>query len=222
MNNHRDTLLAQYANSPTIVALVDAFNDWIGPEADLDGVYRDIVDIATATGNGLDIWGRIVGVSRYLAMDSASVEFGFDEQREALTLPGATPQPFDGLGTMHADATLSTTVMWLEDSAYRTLILAKAATNISSATAESINFALRLVFGRSGRCYVKETGNMAIAFVFEFSLSPLDKAILSSSNVFPRPAGVSVSILEDVSGQVLGFTQAGLQPFGSGAFYLGN
>ena len=220
MKNHRDTLLAQYANSPTLVALIDAFNAWVGPEADLENLYRNVVDVSTATGNGLDIWGRIVGISRYLKIETEVSEFGFAEQREESTPAEATPQPFDSLGTMR-DTVNATTTYRLADDAYRKLILAKATTNITDATAASINFALTVIFGDRGKCYVQDNGNMTINYVFGFGLSPMDKAILYDTNAIPRPAGVLMNVVEALESSTFGFVQAGLQPFGSGVFYVG-
>ncbi|CAE6869144.1 hypothetical protein R75461_08473 [Paraburkholderia nemoris] len=64
MKNWTDTLLAQYANSPTITAMLDCLNQDIGPHAGLDAFYDTIWNVATALGYGLDVWGRIVNVKR--------------------------------------------------------------------------------------------------------------------------------------------------------------
>lgn len=219
MRNHRDTLLAQYANSPTICTLVDRFNDWIDVQPDLDRFLKNIWDIETATGYGLDVWGRIVGIGRYLEMPTTVAEFGFAEQRDEDTPQNATPQPFDSGGAM-ADGTLATTTMRLADPIYRKLILAKAATNIGDASSSSINRALTILFGDRGRCYVQDNGNMTMNYVFEFALLPMEKAVMQANAVIPKPAGVRALIVEAVAGETFGFAQSGLEPFGSGTFFI--
>lgn len=219
MRNHRDTLLAQYANSPTISTLVDRFHDWLDIQPDLSLFLQRIWDIETAQGYGLDVWGRIVGIGRYLDMPTSVAEFGFAEQREVDTPNDATPQPFDGGGAM-ADGAIVTTTMRLSDHAYRKLILAKAATNIGDASAPNINRAMTILLGDRGRCYVQDNGNMTINYVFEFALSPMEKAVVQANTVIPRPAGVRVLIVEAVTGATFGFAQSGLEPFGSGTFFI--
>ena len=59
-----ETIQSQYAASPTITALVTAFNTRIDPSADIQLFFDCIFNVATAQGIGLDWWGRIVGVER--------------------------------------------------------------------------------------------------------------------------------------------------------------
>lgn len=64
MNNIEQTIISQYGNSSTISALVHNMNDYIDPSADIDQFFSFIWDVSQAQGFGLDIWGRIVNVSR--------------------------------------------------------------------------------------------------------------------------------------------------------------
>jgi hypothetical protein len=67
MQNHRATVISQFANSPVLLALVDSMDSEIDPSANIDAFYDTVWNINTASGYGLDVWGRIVGVSRNLA-----------------------------------------------------------------------------------------------------------------------------------------------------------
>lgn len=69
----QETVISQYANSPTILGLVEKFNAAIGVTIDIDNFYSWIWDVDTAQGFGLDIWGRIVGVSRTILTDPPTV-----------------------------------------------------------------------------------------------------------------------------------------------------
>ena len=64
MTNVEQTIISQYANSPTITGLIDKMNEWIRPDADIDNFYSYVFDVSQAQGFGLDICGRIVNINR--------------------------------------------------------------------------------------------------------------------------------------------------------------
>ena len=217
MQKPHETLLAQYANSPTITALVEDINDWIDPAIDLDALYRNIWDIDTANDHGLDIWGRIVGIGRYLEVDDSPAYTGFVEaQTPATKLTG--PQPFGSGGTLFNGAQISKTLRLSAD-AYRDVILWKAMANISDATIPGINRLLKFMFKGRGRAYAHDTGDMTMRYVFEFFLTPVEKAVLQQGKVVIKPAGVRVRIIEPVPTEFFGFAGTELQPFGSGILF---
>ena len=88
MQNVEQTIISQYGNSATITALIYNMNDAIDPAADLDNFYSFVWNVETAVGFGLDIWGRIVNVSRYLQIPETANYFGFNEA-------GASAYPFN-------------------------------------------------------------------------------------------------------------------------------
>ena len=139
MQNWDETLLSQYCDSPTIRGMLQSFNDAIDPTADFAGFYANIWNVATAVGNGLDIWGLIVGVSRYLQIPSTPY-FGYEE---AYTVPTAAtgPQPFNQ--APFYNGSVATNTFALSDQQYRQLIMVKAAANISDLSIKSINALLR-------------------------------------------------------------------------------
>jgi len=196
MINWDETLLSQYVDSPTLVGLLQSFNDAVDPTINIANFYSNIWNIATAVGNGLDIWGQIVGVSRYLQV-SASNYLGFEE---AYTAPTAStgPQPF-GQAPFGSGTALTTTFA-LADAQYRRLILVKAAANISNLSIPSINALLQAEFNTSdginpyGSAYVINSGSMSFQYHLTFVPSAVQIAIINNSGVFPRPAGVSVSL----------------------------
>lgn len=196
MINWDETLLSQYVDSPTLVGLLQSFNDAVDPTINIANFYSNIWNIATAVGNGLDIWGQIVGVSRYLQV-SATNYLGFEE---AYTAPTAStgPQPF-GQAPFGSGTALTTTFA-LADAQYRRLILVKAAANISNLSIPSINALLQAEFSTSdginpyGSAYVINSGSMSFQYHLTFVPSAVQIAIINNSGVFPRPAGVSVSL----------------------------
>ncbi len=66
MQNVEQTIASQYANSPTILALIQGMNTNIDPSADIDNFYNTIFNVSTANVFGLKIWSRIVSIPQSL------------------------------------------------------------------------------------------------------------------------------------------------------------
>jgi hypothetical protein len=210
MVNVEQTIVSQYANSPTLVQLIENMNGYVDPQADFDAFYAFVWNIQTAQAWGLDILGRIVNVSRQINIPGAVLNFGFKE--------GVNYQPF-GQAPLYA-GTPASTVYSLSDDAYRTLILMKALLNISNNTAPAINQMLKNLFAGRGRCYVTDTGQMQIRFVFEFALFPYEIAILTQSNAVPRPAAVLAQVMQLDLPNTFGFKEGQVfQTFGHGVLF---
>lgn len=174
------TVLSEYANSPVLTKLVDNFAQWLDPASRFDAFYSLIWDIDTAQGFGLDVWGRILGVSRILQVPSG-VYLGFEQDAQA--------KPF-GFGILYGGGRATNNVA-LTDTAYRTLLLAKAALNITNASIPAINAILLNLFGNG---YVRDNMDMTMTFVFQETLTPLQTAIVFQSGVLPKPCGVSFTV----------------------------
>lgn len=215
MENYTDTILSQYANSPTICSLIETFNDAIDPSADLDNVFKFIWDVDTARGFGLDILGKIVDVTRLLTVASTPFYFGFSEA--AISSSSENPQPF-GQGVFY-NGVQSTSTVELADDAYRQLIIAKAMFNITDCSIPNINKILRWLFSSYGTAFVVDGGNMQLRYTFLFDLTPAQLAIVTSGKVLPRPCGVLATALIINSESTFGFGEAGAQPFGQGVFF---
>lgn len=179
----RRTVLSQYANSPILLALIDGFGAALDRQAQFNGFYNVVWNVDTAVGFGLDIWGRIVGVSRALYISDEEY-LGFTEV--------ATAQPF-GYGVFFSGQRLTPNFN-LTDTAYRQLIMAKAALNITSASIPAINAILRALFPDYGNVYVRDNRDMTMTYVFGATPSKVDYAIVTQSGVLPKPAGVSVTV----------------------------
>lgn len=212
MLNVEETIISQYGNSATITQLVRNMDQYIDPRADFDTFYDFVWNVETAQGFGLDIWGRIVNISRELQIPPASTYFGFND-----ALPGSYPfneQPFwDGIPG-------ATNTYRLADDAYRQLILVKALANISATNAPSLNQLLQNMFADRVRCYVNDLGGMTLRYTFEFLLTNYEFAIMTQSGALPRPAGVG-AILITTDMPVFGFSEAGVgsaAPFGQAPF----
>lgn len=206
MLNVNQTIISQYANSPTINQLIESMNGYIDPRTNMENFYDFVWNVDTAEGFGLDIWGKIVGVVRTFKVTLSGERFGFDE--------GLDYQPFNQAPFYNPSDINSVT---LDDTDYRRLIMIKALANISVTTAQSMNKIIRELF--PGRvCYVVDTGNMTIRYFFGFTLTPEEYGILTQSGAMPKPAGVKVEIFQIDPDVTFGFAGSDCQPFGEGAF----
>lgn len=203
------TIISQYANSSRILDLINNENTYIDPRPDFDNFYNIVWNVNTARGFGLDIWGRIVGITRLLEIDDPGDTFGFY---------GSGLVPFNQ-GTFGPHTTK--TSYFLSDDAYRTLILLKALVNISACDIPTLNNILTSMLDGRGRCYILEVGTMKIRYVFEFNLTPYERALFSKDGITPRPGGVGYETYEIDTPSTFGFAGSGLQPFNQGVFANG-
>src|ERR1019366_6821871 len=75
--NFNNTIISQYANSPSLYQLIENFNSYLDQTENIDNFFNMLFNINTAQGIGLDILGRIVGVSRVLQVISGTAYFSF-------------------------------------------------------------------------------------------------------------------------------------------------
>lgn len=226
----QEYIQSQYGNSPTIKKLLWAFRGHIRPEIDIQEFYKNIMDIDTATGKGLDIWGRIVGVDRNIYIDDSYVDyplFGFKGG-------GTNANPFnqgvfyDPANVIIGDRVLVT----LDDGNYRRLILFKALANISTADMATINqLSAKLYEDEDLLCtnIVDEgilpngdkynTSPMYVRFIWRKNeISNLDKQLFNEGIIFSLAAGVQYDVKIISKGPLFGFAGSGLNPFNNGAF----
>lgn len=187
-----ETIISQFANSPILTAILTDFNDYIDPAADFELFYTAVMDVLTAEGYGLDVWGRIVGVGRVVQVAGTYLYFGFAEtgtfNANGFAETGETGAFWDGSSPL-------TEPYNLPDADYRLLILAKAAFNITDGSIPAINRILLALFPGRGNCYVVDNLDMTMSYTFSFGLTPIENAILNQSGVLPRPTGVSASVV---------------------------
>lgn len=178
------TIASQYASSPIIGTMLENLAECIDPTANFDRFYDMVWNVDSAQGYGLDLWGRIVGVGRVLQIPVDADYLGFAE--------ADAWKPF-GYGIWYAGSSITSNFA-LTDNAYRLLILAKAALNITDGSIPAINQILLALFPTYGNCYVRDDGDMEMTYVFGATLSPVDNAIVTQSGAIPKPIGVKVTV----------------------------
>ncbi len=216
MLNVERTIISQYGQSATITQLIQNMNGYIDPRTDFATFFDYVWNVNTAVGFGLDIWGKIVGVSRLLRIEGADPVVGFDTGNVP---PDWQPMSY-GRFARNGEGTGGQSFE-LNDTAYRTLILTKALANISATNARTLNQLLHNLFPNRGRVYVRDLGGMRMQFVFNFSLSPVERAIVQQSGALPHPAGVLYSVIIVPTARLLGFRNSNpgsVLPFNFGVF----
>ncbi|HHH5948053.1 DUF2612 domain-containing protein [Escherichia coli] len=207
-----DTILTQYSASKKLLSVIDTFNQAVSLDDFTDEFIKKVWDLTTCESFGLDMWGKIVGISRYIVAPIDSDSFGFSEADDGST---DYPSPFND--SPFYGGVQETTNVRLGDDAYRTLIFCKAFANISIATITDINKFLKILFYQRGRAYCVNYRDMTIGITFEFELAPYEESILTNYEVMPVPSGVLVNIRKIIS-HYFGFA-SDAYPFNDGTFY---
>jgi len=159
------TVISEYANSPTIRQLIDNLDQQINPTPLFQQFYDYVWNISTAQGFGLDILGRIINL-----------------QRQIDNVPALYP------------VTVAPGTVSMTDTQYRRALLNKAYANISNSSAKSINTQLRSMSNGRGNAFVRNDGNMHITYRFFFALEAYEHAIIAAGNIVSRPAGVGFGV----------------------------
>lgn len=189
MDNLIDTIESQYSNSPRIMALINSFNESVDPAPLFDDFYRNVWDVNTAKGWGLDLWGRIVVIDRVVKLAIDKDYFRWAETGDFSTPWGVLP--------WYRYTEDDTESYYLEDNAFRLLVMVKAMANISDGTIATYNKMLMSLFPGRGNAYVSDNHDMSITLNFRYPLYPYEKEILATTGVFPAPCGQKV-LIEDI------------------------
>ncbi|MFC6121713.1 DUF2612 domain-containing protein [Citrobacter bitternis] len=208
----QNTILTEYSASTKLLNIIDTFNQAISLDDFTDEFIKRVWDLTTNESYGLDVWGKIVGINRYVNAAIDSDAFGFAEADD-----GAPDYPLPFNDSPFYAGVQETTSVRLGDDAYRTLILCKAFSNISIATIPEINKFLKMLFSGRGRAYCVNYGDMTIGITFEFALAPYEVSILTNYEVVPVPSGVQLNISQVVP-PYFGFA-VDAYPFNDGTFF---
>jgi hypothetical protein len=255
-----DTVASQYANSTALMGIIDSFAVAVDQTENFERFYDDIWNIETATGYGLAVWGRIVGINCELeVVDTAWFGFAESEPGTLSWNSGVTANLSPAIGFAEALpswqslgwGTFGLNYTWtasnvnqgggayysgtgltnsyrMSDQAYRTLIMAKAAQNLTDCSIPAINNILMMLFPHRGNAYVTDgyqgvdyfgfaesrtaqpfgqqafydgqalNNVMTMTYTFDFQLSAVEMAIVQNSGVLPAPTGVTTSIVINV------------------------
>jgi hypothetical protein len=189
MINVESTIISQYGESASITQLVRGIDHYLDPRADIALFIDQVWEINTATTWGLDVWGKIVNIPRYI------------EIPEPIPVPPGETRTF-----------------YIPDDDYRSYILFKAATNITNCSAPSINALLTNKYKDRGRAFIQDIGGMEMQYVFEFFLTFWEQALLEKRVIIPKTTGVFISVQIIPPLDTFGFLGSNFQPFNQAPF----
>lgn len=188
-------ILTQYSASPTITKLLSDFRDEIDTQADMATFYQNMFDIETANGIGLDIWGKIIGISRTIQLPDSTVTLDDEHYRKLLMYKALANITDSSLATLN---------------------------KLLPLLFEGASFSVRnvIIEAQNGDEYYNSYP-MHVRYTIDEDLSELDTALFSAGGTLSLAAGVGWSLLA-ATGRVFGFDGSGLQPFNRGTFMSEN
>lgn len=173
-------MIGQYANSPVLVALNNGLTELFDDSQFVENWYNVVFNLKTATGYGLDVWGRILNMSREIEYNGVSYYLQGAQTIGGITFTAEEMENF-----------------------YRMILQITAMRYIGNASIYSINSILDVIFSDYGRAYCYEYGTMQIRYVFEFYMNDLLRAMIESLNM--HPSGVLTSYEYLPLGEFFGF-----------------
>ena len=170
--------------------------------------FSDEFDLDNATGDRLDIIGRIVGIDRIVPFVVAKIAFGFNENPNARGFDDKF-SPLTDRAPFQDKFERAYTDLQLDDSAYRFFIRGKISKNVGGPylvddQGLSIQSAVNTLF--EGRAYVIDKKDMSLALYVSplFNLDQL-RAIIRL-DLLPKPQGVRYGVIVQAGpGETFGF-----------------
>lgn len=217
--NWQDTVISQYANSPRLLQLLENLNGYLDQTENFDNFFDMIWNIDTAVGFGLDVWGRILNIKRTLPVDAGSylgfeealdlTEVGFNQEGFYSAPPATdnyalTDDAYRLLLLAKAAANicngsipaLNRILMGLFPNRGNAYVLEGSGIDENYFGFQESGPGMAVGFNQEP-FYADEifTTAMHMRYVFDFALTPVEIAIVTSSGVLPTPAGVQATIV---------------------------
>lgn len=172
--------------------------------------FIDEFDLDKATGERLDIIGRIVGLSRRVPFVLDKVAFGFDENDNARGFDDKFTGPLVNTAPFLSKFERPYTTLQLDDNDYRFFLKAKVAKNAASAymvsdAKVSIQDVISTVF--NGAAYVIDQKDMSLT-LYVSPVYDLERLrAVRRMGLLPKPQGVRYDIIVQAApGETFGFS----------------
>lgn len=179
---------SQYSASPVMLKLMNSFQEQLDPSADIETFYENIFDIHSASGWGLDNWGRILNITRLVEDDDITITLD--------------DKPYRLLLLYKALANISPS----------------NAESLNHLLNELLNTGAGDFGGDLRKSYVLEVDTMVIRWVFEDFMDSIHKAIFKKAGTLARGAGVGWELYALNPGKVFGFNGQEMHPFNQAPF----
>lgn len=185
---YKEYVILQYYNQPNAQAEIQLYSDEHENIYDFYNDFYTQFDLDQATGDRLDLIGKIVGLSRIIEGGIVKEYFGFG---------GATGALAYGQGRWRSESDTLTSPSELDDGQYRLFLKAKVIKNNSNAKMitddrEGYNTQISRLFDK--RAYAVDNLDMTITLNIDDDYPSGDVTLLQNSDLLPRPQGVSLII----------------------------
>jgi hypothetical protein len=181
-------LITSEHRKPQFSALIGVLTGAVGDTMAVILSMPGLFDLDVAVGVQLDTLGLWVGQARLVPEVLTPGFFGFADDSAALGF-GELTNPTVG-GVFYEQGETFETTTTLSDNDYRTIIRARIVRNQSNGTLSAIENALQYIFGVP--CSVADIGTMSLALQISAPITATERALLSTLDILPRPAGVAI------------------------------
>lgn len=225
----RDRVTEQFKYDPSTDVGVKVFDKYlqllINAQVEIQKVFKDLMQLRSldsATGEQLDVIGRIVGQERILLSADFYDFFGFQSAIKAASF-GEIGNPSVG-GIFYDYGKPLGGNIELDDNTYRLFIKAKIFKNTTISTPEEFLAVLNLVFG-TDTTVLTEEGDASITVLLSRTLTDFERALLFyisnepgyPSRLIPKTVGVRINYGEYDGNNFFGFEGVpGAKGFGQG------
>jgi len=207
VEDYQNLLIKQYWDKPKASAEIGLQAQTWQKVFDWLNSFITEFDIDQATGDRLDIIGKIVGVPRIVPAVIAKLFFGFDDNINSTTFAdkfvevGGLAPFYDKFENPYDDYELT-------DGDYKQFIKAKINKNVARLTMVNDNFlslqeAVNELF--EGLAYITDGYDMSITLYVDPSINEETLRIIDSLDLIPRPMGVKLDVVEWNIGETFGF-----------------
>jgi len=216
-SEYRDLIIKQYWDKPKARAEIELQSDTWKRTFEWLKSFIDEFDLDQATGERLDIIGRIVGIGRIVPFVIPKIAFGFEENSNSRSFDDKFT-PLSDRAPFQDKFERKYTSLQLDDTAYRFFIRARISKNTGGPymvddNGLAMQEAINTLF--DGRAYVLDNQDMTLTLYVspEYNLDRLN-AILTLE-LLPKPQGVQYKfVIQAAPGETFGFADnANALPF---------
>lgn len=186
---------SQYSASPTIAAILYQFRDAIKPDSDIRAFVKNYMSLETATGKGLDVLGRIIGITRTIQTADGEKTFTLADEKFRTLLK------YKALANI-TDTSLATLNKMMG------MIFPDLGLKVVQILHEA---------EKNGVKY--NSYPMHLRWYTGATFTDEDIALFQTAGTLCLNAGVGFEVMA-VSRDVFGFAGSDLQPFDNGVFYV--
>lgn len=176
---------------------------------DLLSSFESEFDVDFATGDRLDILGRVVGVNRHVPSVVKKIFFGFDDNPDVTGFDDKDEQLGD-LGPLFDKNSAEYTDLELDDHDFQFFIKAKIAKNNSHGVMTSDSFlsiqdSIIVLF--DGMAYVEDNFDMSLTLHISYLVNEERIRVILALDLLPRPQGVRYILVGSEILNTFGFSE---------------